>query len=496
MIGRFVDMEISASVPMALRAGGKAMLAAAMRGDFDVLLIEALDRCWRDIVDQERTIRRIEHAGIRIIGVSDGYDTRHDDRELSRGVRGLLNQQYLRDLAKKTHRGLTGQVCRGGHAGGLSYGYRSIDTGAVHRLEVDAAQSDWVRWIFDRYAQGWSCQKIAADLNRQGVTTARGGTWSVSALYGSPNKGSGVLNNEIYQGRYVWNRSRWVTDPDTGKRSRIDRPREEWLIDERADLRIVTDDQWRAVRARMDGTRLTGGSAGKGARPKTLLGGLMRCGHCGGSVIAISATTYGCAAHKDRGPAVCSGVRVSRQIVDNRLLGIVREELLSPAAVIELRRQVEELLDVQRKAAAGASGSARVALSEVDKEIRRLVDAVVAMGHSEALTDRLKAAESQRAQLAAQAAEKPAAPIRIDDLMARYQRELLAIDNALKADPEHSRTALREYFGEIVIEEAGDEAWAVFSADPSRLLLRTAGDSGSGCGDPLLYPEPRRIKLR
>jgi hypothetical protein len=32
---------------------------------------------------------------------------------------------------------------------------------------------------------------------------ARGDTWSVSALYGSPDKGAGVLNNELYIGRVL-----------------------------------------------------------------------------------------------------------------------------------------------------------------------------------------------------------------------------------------------------------------------------------------------------
>lgn len=482
MVARFADSEISASTPMALRDDGKRMLAAAARGEFEVLLIEALDRCWRDIVDQERSIRRLEHIGIRIIGLGDGYDTRHDDRELSRGVRGLINQEFLRQLAKKTHRGLTGQVFRGGHAGGLSYGYRSIDAGAIHRLEIDEDQAPWVRWIFEHYAAGWSCQKIAAELNVLGVKTGRGGTWAVSALYGCPNKGSGVLNNELYVGRYVWNRSQWRKDPDTGKRLRTIRPPEEWLIEDRPELRILDVDLWQAVRDRMNGTRLANGGKGKGARPKTLLGGLMTCSKCGGAIIAVSGRDYGCAAHKDRGPAVCTGTRVRRKATDLRLLAVVREDLLSQSAVIELRDQVEALLDAQRKAAAGAAGSAKAALGEVTREIDRLVDAIGAMGHSTALTERLKDAEARLAKLASETARKPAAPIKIDDLMARYRRQLLALETALQAEPERARAALHEYFGDIVVEETGAQAWATFTADPSRLLLRAAGDSGYGCG--------------
>ena len=483
LVMRFADMEISASTPISLRPDGKRLLASAVSGEFEVLLIEGLDRCWRDIVDQEQTIRRLEHQGIRIVGVSDGYDTRHEDRELQRGVRGLLNQQYLRDLAKKTHRGLTGQVWRGGYAGGLSYGYRSIEAGGVHHLQAIEEQANWVRWIYEKYADGWSCQKIAAELNRLSVKTGRAGTWAVSALYGSPNKGSGVLNNELYVGRYIWNRSQWVKDPDTGKRQRLVRPREEWLVEERPELRIVSDDLWEAVRTRMDGTRLSNGSKGKGARPKTLLGGLMKCGYCGGSMIAVSKYEYGCTAHKDRGDAVCGGISVSRQTTDRRMLTVLREDLLQPASIIEIRQQVQALLaDMVRKANSDAI-SAKGELTEVEREIGRLVDAIAAIGHSDAVTGRLKSAEQRRLQLLKrQQPVKPATAFKIDDLMARYNRQLMDLEKALASEPERARNAMREYFGDITIQEDTDGAWATFAADPARLLLKAIGDSGYGCG--------------
>jgi hypothetical protein len=123
----------------------------------------------------------------------------------------------------------------------MSYGYRSVVAGANargdpigHRLEIDEAQAEIVREIFARYVAGESCQRIAADLNARAVRGPRGGTWCVSALYGSPAKGAGVLNNELYVGRYVWNRSKWIKNPDTGKRERFIRPESEWRPGPRA----------------------------------------------------------------------------------------------------------------------------------------------------------------------------------------------------------------------------------------------------------------------
>lgn len=496
LVARFSDREISAAIPTLHRPGGRRLLEAARRGEFEVLLIEALDRCWHDIVDQEQTIRGLEFAGIRIVGISDGYDSRQEDREFARVVRGGANQQYLRDLAKKTHRGLTGQVCRGGHAGGLSYGYRSIDGGRVRKLEIDDGQAPWVLWVFARYADGWSCQRIAAELNRRRVPTGRGGTWAVSALYGSPDKGSGVLNNEVYVGRYIWNRSKWVTNPDSHKRIRLARPRDEWIVEQRPELRIVSDDLWQAAQQRMHATRLAGGSRGKGARPRTLFGGLLRCGVCGGAVVAVSASAYGCAAHKDRGEVVCAGVRVGRRATDVRLLAVIREELLAPAAVVELRRQVDILFSAHAKGADAESSRLRGDLAAVVRQVEHLIDAIAAGGHSDALIGRLSELEAQRAHLVKRIAgqQRTAMPA-IDDLMARYRRHLANLEGALQADPERSRQALIDYFGAVTIDQAPDGTWATFQADPGRLLLAVAGDSGFGCGGAILLPESRRIRL-
>ena len=115
------------------------MLEQAIAGRFTTLIIEGLDRLSRDQVEQERIVRRLEYRGVRIVGVSDGYDSNAgSSRKLVRGMRGLVNEIYLDDLRAKTHRGLAGQIERGFHAGGLSFGYRSLQVEGGFRLEVDA----------------------------------------------------------------------------------------------------------------------------------------------------------------------------------------------------------------------------------------------------------------------------------------------------------------------------------------------------------------------
>jgi len=59
----------------------------------------------------------------------------------------------------------------------------------------------------------------------------------------------------LYVGKVVWNRSRKVLDPETGKRVIRVRPQSEWVWRDVPELRIIPDDLWQAVQARLDGQR-------------------------------------------------------------------------------------------------------------------------------------------------------------------------------------------------------------------------------------------------
>lgn len=486
------DEGISGSTHVEARAGGARLLADAMAGRIDAVVLEGLDRLSRDQVEQERIVRRCEHRGIHIVGVSDGYDSKMQARKVLRGVRGLVNELYLDDLRHKTHRGLSGQFDRGFSAGGKSYGYRLVKTEGGSEFEIDEEQAKWVRWIFQQFADGWSAQKIAFELNSRGIPSPRKGTWAVSALYGSPDKGSGVLNNELYIGRYVWNRSQWVKDPDTTKRQRVDRPESEWLRRDVPHLRIIDDELWEAVKKRRAGPRETGG-AGKGRRAKTLFGGLLKCPHCNGPVIATDKYAYTCAARKDRGPTVCEGVRLPRKITDTRLLAVLREDLFSPAGEAEIERTVRALLAERLKEGSKATTAAKSRITELDGEIAKLVEAIATVGVSEALASRLRAAEAERAKLAIVnlAAERP--PVKPTDIRQHIKGIMMHLERALKKDVDRARAILADLFGDIKIEHecsGSDISYSVvFQRLPDRVIFAVA-QAGNAVNYRCMPPQP------
>jgi hypothetical protein len=96
------------------------------------------------------------------------------------------------------------------------------------RVEVETAEAAIVREIFGAYAHGRSMKAIAQDLNQRRIPfpakdTSRGPArlgWAVSTV-------RVILRNEKYAGVWVWNKTRFLKDPDSGRHRPVRRPADE-----------------------------------------------------------------------------------------------------------------------------------------------------------------------------------------------------------------------------------------------------------------------------
>ena len=233
-----------------IRPGIQKLLRDALEGRFEIIVTESLDRLSRDQEDIAHIFKRISFAGGRIVTVSEG-----EINELHIGLKGTMGALYLKDLADKTRRGLRGRVEAGKSGGGNSYGY-DVVRGAgpdgqplTGERRINAQQAAIVRRIFEEYAAGVSPRAIAKELNAEGVSGPLGGTWGPSTIHGNRQRGTGILNNELYIGRLVWNRLRYVKDPETGKRVSRLNPDSGWIVQ---DVAALADHRSGSVGARED----------------------------------------------------------------------------------------------------------------------------------------------------------------------------------------------------------------------------------------------------
>ena len=476
----FHDSAISGSTPLAYREGGRALLAEIDRVSFDVLVLEGLDRLSRDQVEQEQVVRRLEYRGIRIVGVCDGYDSKIASRKVLRSVRGLVNELYIDDLREKTHRGLTGQITRGYCAGGKSYGYNLIKEEKGSRYEINEDEAQWVRFIFDEYGKGVGIQRIVNELNRLKVPSPRGTQWVVSAIYGSPTKGSGILNNHLYIGELIWNRSKWVKDPDTGQRKRVDRPQSEWVIKELPELSIVDDISWARVRKRMDAGRGEDGRKRRINAPKTLLGGILKCPYCGGSMFAVCSTHYGCLNHKNKGEVVCEGITIQRKTAERRLVDYIKTKLLNDEAIALFEKEFKLALQ-QYDTGSQAVDDLKERLSKINSGIDRIVESITEIGHSEALASKLKKLEEEKSVVILHLTK--AKKVKIPDIKEVFSETLNDLSVYLEEDREKARSLLKELFGEIPLIDSNGAVFAMIDKEKMLLPLlpKNTPFSGGGC---------------
>ena len=362
------------------RPGYRSLVKALEDGTFDMLLVDEYGRLARDHIEAAMFVRLLKFRGLRLIGINDGLDTDRHGYKFEAGIRGLMHENYIDELAKKTHHGLMGQALSGFSPGGLPFGYRS--TGSEedgYKRNIHEPEAQWVRHIFGRYVLGDSPRKIAQSLNEQCIASSRGGTWAHTALYPDV-KGVGMLCNPMYAGRPVWNRTKWLHHPVTGKRVRSMRPESEWVITEDPALRILEEDVWQAACARAasqrHGTsdRKTATGKGSGGRsPKYLFSGLLRCGTCSAAYVMVDRYQYGCSYNRDRGASVCANsIRVARATIESVLLSDVRRELLGPAAYAAFEREAKEMLSRD----APDPTQARRALAHARKEAENIMNAI------------------------------------------------------------------------------------------------------------------------
>ncbi|MEP2530792.1 recombinase family protein, partial [Shimia sp.] len=390
-----------------LRPAYQRLLEDARHNAFDVVVSEGLDRISRDQEHIAAFFKQMRFQGIPIVTVAEG-----EISELHIGLKGTMSSLFLKDLAQKTHRGLEGRVRKGKSAGGVTYGYdvvgnfQSDGEVATGERGINEDQAAVVRRIFVDYANGLSPRAIAGALNQKGIEGPRGAGWGASTIYGNWRRGTGILNNDLYQGRLVWNRQRFIKDPTTGKRQARLNPPEEWIIEDVPDLRIISADLWGRVKARQEATRSTVISDGlnrpeRAHRAKHLFSGMLTCGACGGGFIQVGKHYYGCSATRNKG--TCDNrLTIKREELETRVLSGLKDQLLHPDLIAEFVSAYQaEHNRLTAEATKGKAKSERE-LIRITGQIDKIVEAITEGMFHPSMKAKMDALEAGKAKLEAE----------------------------------------------------------------------------------------------
>ena len=520
MLDDHIYSDAATSGTITDRNGLNRLLSAAESTSrpFDTILVDDSSRLSRKLSDALQFSDRLKFADVRLVFVSQGFDSDSEQSDILMAVHGITDSQYIRELSKKTFRGLEGRVLQSLHHGGNIFGYRStpiedpqrrdqygrpLITGA--KLEIERDEAKFIRRLFTLYADGLSIKAVTKQLNREHVPSPRPRPGREQSW--APSSVRHILQNERYRGIVTYGRTKKVRNPQTGKRTYRHRPESEWIKVATAGQRIIPDELWNRVQARLSFVNKTyGGSrpglSSRAAGSRYLFSGFLRCGVCHGSYSIVSgqgqthrAASYGCPAHEYRG--TCSNDRrIGSDVLETQLLAKLQHDVLSPAAVDYVLEQLELKLSQQFARIEGNLEDMRRRKSKLETELRNLTSVVADGMDSPSLRRGISEREAEISSLTAKTLDrgKNSVHTQIRDLRKRVAADLGDLRRLLSTRDNAAamRMELAKHVKEIMIrpgQEAGqinyEGKWnllggdcAVGSVPRARIGLATPAFSG------------------
>ncbi|OOO17846.1 UNVERIFIED_ORG: hypothetical protein BTE55_32410 [Rhizobium sophorae] len=483
VVGCYRDEAVSGA-SLRGRDGIRSLLADVKGGQFEFVCAEALDRISRDQEDMAHVYKLLRFAGVILHTVSDG---RAD--ELQIGFRGTMNALYLKDLADKTRRGQRGRVEKGRSGGGLAYGYKIFadDEDGAGGRRINEAEAAIVRRIFMDFARGETPVAIAMTLNKEAIPGPAGRPWAASTIRGHRSRGTGILNNELYQGVLIWNRLRYVKDPGTGKRQARRNPETDWVTTDVASLRIIEEPLWQAVKNRQQDIEQRFKNVREGvqnsreARSRGLtvsasyLYRLLVCADCGCDFCHVGRDRYGCAGHYRR-KCCDNGKTIQRHVMEKQVRAVLVETLFTIerhfAALV-----TEDRFDHHERSRKIQND--RRELERIEGRLRGLLAAIEDGLYTPRLKERFQQLEGQAERLRAKLEiYQERLETRNFTSQSFYSRVRALIENLPDSSDEKIVLQLRHIAGPIKVTPGKSRKEFVFAlATQGKLISRESGDS-------------------
>lgn len=128
-----------------------------------------------------RIFERLNFTVIRVIAVSQGTDSKDEQADVLVTVHDLMDSLYVKELAKKTHRGMEGNLSADPTLAGVASVIRRSRWTEVSGYRVKKQEAIIVRRIFEMSANSAALKTIAKTLNAEGIPSPRARVGRVAA---------------------------------------------------------------------------------------------------------------------------------------------------------------------------------------------------------------------------------------------------------------------------------------------------------------------------
>lgn len=248
----------------------QAMMQDAKAKKFERVVVKDVSRFARNTVDLLQSIRELKSYGIQVDFLNNG-EVMEGGSEFILTILGAMAQQESANMSKRVKFGkdITAQK---GRVPNLVFGYDKIPN-ERYTLKINEEEAKIVKEIFESYVyKGIGTTKIAWDLNDRGIRTKKTKSkWVQTSIVR-------MLKNPIYTGR-VTNKKSEVTDFITGTRKEL--PEEEWIVVERPEMRIISDELFNRAQEILAQRSNEFKLNNKREKTEYVFSTLIYCKHCG-----------------------------------------------------------------------------------------------------------------------------------------------------------------------------------------------------------------------
>lgn len=314
-------------------------------GKIDCIIVKDLSRLGRNYLESGEYIEMVfPFFRCRFISVTDRFDTKYQQADISVQLKNMANEMYAKDISRKICSTMRTIQDQGKFAGSRApYGYR-LDPADKHHLIIDEETAPIVKQLFELLAEGNTVHFVATTMNANGIPSPGRLLYERGIASTDHFKNSKwymqtvrrILQDEIYLGWMVSGKFR-STYHSTGKKGSQPVPREEWIVTKGTHEPIVTEELFNKVQeyfVRMKEEHGQTAVYNSKSKKASIFKGHLRCGECGQAMFLRNKHSHGkvnawyyCALHENYNSSYCVKKAVKKQDVEDIALKLIRTQI-------------------------------------------------------------------------------------------------------------------------------------------------------------------------
>lgn len=315
----YLDEGTSGTIALEKRENASRMLNDVKSGKVKTVYVYRLDRLARSVKHVLDTYEFLEAHNVRLVSMTEAFDTGTPTGKFFMTLLASIAALERDTILERTQMGKDRNARAGKWVSGASpFGYRIGDDG---KLIIHESESETVKLIFKLYSEGMTMFELAKYLNAKGIETPStskkikevkrisSGKWHAGHV-------SIILRTEAYAGIYNYLQG-----------SKRDRDTIEVDVPVIIDIEIFNSIQKRII---------SNADVARGRKGRLyLLRGVIKCGHCGRSMIGHSAGSnrayYKCTGASDQGQGKrCYTKQIKATLIEDAVWSDILEIVKRP----------------------------------------------------------------------------------------------------------------------------------------------------------------------